>query len=244
MRSLVALPVFNEADHVDRVLNQVRQFASTILVVDDGSTDETPEILRQRRDVCVVRHTENRGYGASLKTAFDYAIGHGFECLVTIDCDGQHEPRLIPRFVQALSACDVVSGSRYLHVFDGDSAPPEDRLRINRMITAELKARLRLNLTDSFCGFKAYRVDALRRLDITESGYAMPLEFWVQASSANLRIRELPVPLIYLNEKRSFGGSLDHAGTRLEHYQSVIERSICRVENRVQTILSHQPSTR
>ena len=91
--------------------------------------------------------------------------------------------------------------------------------------------RLKLNLTDSFCGFKAYRVSALRSLDITESGYAMPLQFWIQAVAAGLRIRELPVPLIYLDENRSFGGSLDHAGTRLEHYQQVLERSIRQLEN-------------
>ena len=70
MRSLVALPVFNEADHVDEVLDQVRQYADTILVVDDGSTDATPEILRRRRDICVVRHRSNQGYGASFEDCF------------------------------------------------------------------------------------------------------------------------------------------------------------------------------
>ena len=234
MRSLVALPVFNEARHLNGVLDQVRRYAETILVVDDGSRDRTPAILAERRDVCVLRHPENRGYGAALKSAFEFAAGHGFDAVVTIDCDGQHEPKRIPRFIHALADCDVVSGSRYLHTFDGDSAPPEDRWRINRIITAELKRRLQLHLTDSFCGFKAYRVDALDRLELTEPGYAMPLEFWVEATAARLRIHELPVPLIYLEEKRSFGGALDDADWRLEHYREVIDRSIARVNRRVQ----------
>jgi dolichol-phosphate mannosyltransferase len=85
---------------------------------------------------------------------------------------------------------------------------------------------LGLKLTDAFCGFKAYWVPALSKLDITEPGYAMPLELWVQAAHRNLRVVELPVPLIYLEEARSFGGSLDNAETRLEYYRQVVDRSV------------------
>jgi len=84
--------------------------------------------------------------------------------------------------------------------------------------------RLGLQLTDAFCGFKAYRRDALEKLRITETGYAMPLEVWVQAAQAGLSIVELAVPLIYLDESRSFGGSLDDAQTRLNYYYEVLER--------------------
>ena len=127
MRNLVALPVFNEAKHIDEVLDEVRCHAETVLVVDDGSMDQTPNILGRRRDICVVRHETNLGYGAAIQTAMNYAAGHGFDSLVTIDCDGQHEPDRIPIMIEALAGYDVVSGSRYLHAFDGDSAPPEDR---------------------------------------------------------------------------------------------------------------------
>jgi dolichol-phosphate mannosyltransferase len=129
----------------------------------------------------------------------------------------------------------MVSGSRYLKQYQGDSVPPAQRRFINQRITAELNERLGLSLTDGFCGFKAYRVESLRQLDITETGYAMPLELWVQAACAGWNIVELPVPLIYLDETRSFGGSLDNATTRLEHYHRVIERSIAREEARRQS---------
>jgi hypothetical protein len=91
-----------------------------------------------------------------------------------------------------------------------------------------LNRRLSLELTDAFCGFKAYRVDKLSQIQITEPGYAMPLELWVEAATTGLRIRELAVPLIYLEEKRSFGGKLDHAETRLQLYRKVINRSMRR----------------
>ena len=226
-RSLTALPVFNEKAHVSEVLDSVVRYAGDVLVVDDGSTDGTSELLQTRSDVAVVRHPVNSGYGAGLRTAFQYAIEHEYDCLVTIDCDGQHEPRRIPAFVDSCRlGYDIVSGSRYLKRFNGDSLPPADRRRINMMITDELNQRLGLKLTDAFCGFKAYRVESLKKLNITQLGYAMPLQLWVQAAHENFRIIEIPVPLIYLDEKRSFGGSLDDAFTRLQHYRDVVQQSM------------------
>src|SRR5207302_8922801 len=87
------------------------------------------------------------------------------------------------------------------------------------------------SLTDAFCGFKCYRAEALRRLNINEPGYAMPLEVWVQAAAAGLKIIELPVPLIYLDEKRSFGGVLDDGQTRLEYYHLTPDRANAAAEN-------------
>ncbi len=172
---------------------------------------------------------KNRGYGAGLKTAFAYALAERYDVLVTIDCDGQHQPRLIPDFVAAAADADIVSGSRYLAHFAGDSVPPPERLKINQMLTDELNRRLGLHLTDAFCGFKAYRAEALTRFDIDELGYAMPIEVWVQASHAGLKIVELPVHLIYLEEERSFGGSLDNATTRLDYYRQVLDRCLAAV---------------
>jgi glycosyltransferase involved in cell wall biosynthesis len=230
-RFLVALPVYNEAKHVVGVLDQVRQFSRDVLVVDDGSTDDTPAVLAGLRDVQVLSHPKNRGYGAALRTAFHYACANDYDVLVTIDCDGQHEPMRIPHFVAACRGVDVVSGSRYLQQFPGDSQPPEQRRQINQIITEEINRRLGLQLTDAFCGFKAYRVGALRKLRLTEDGYAMPIEFWVQAVRAGLSIVELPVPLIYLDEWRSFGGSLDDADVRLAHYRAVLARSLAEMDS-------------
>jgi dolichol-phosphate mannosyltransferase len=225
-RFLTALPVFNEEKYVRDVLREVRQYSPDILAVDDGSTDGTPEILRQIGGLHIVTHEKNRGYGAALNSAFAFAQQNGYDVVVTIDCDGQHEPQRIPRFVAASQGVDIVSGSRYLKRYPGDSEPPAQRRWVNQRVTAELNRRLGYNLTDAFCGFKAYRVDALKHLNIDEVGYAMPLQLWVQAAAAGLKVIEVPVPLIYLDEKRSFGGVLDDAAARMEYYHLVIDRSI------------------
>ncbi len=157
VRFLTALPVFNEVNHVTAVLDEVLRYSPEVLVVDDGSSDGTSDLLAARHDIRTVVHEKNRGYGAALRSAFDYTLAHGFDVLVTIDCDGQHTPQRIPQFVEAAADADIVSGSRYLDQFLGDSLPPADRRRINQQVTVELNRRLGLQLTDAFCGFKAYR---------------------------------------------------------------------------------------
>jgi dolichol-phosphate mannosyltransferase len=230
-RVLTALPVYNEVGHVNPVLDEVVRYADDVLVVDDGATDGTSALLDGRTDIRVLRHEKNRGYGAALKTAFDYAIDQKYDVLVTIDCDGQHEPQRIAQLAAACRDADMVSGSRYLRNKENANQAPAERRQINTQITRELNELLGLSLTDAFCGFKAYRVPALAKLTITEPGYGMPLEVWVQAAHHGLRVVELPVPLIYLEEERSFGGSLDDGRRRLEYYHRVIDAAVAAVKS-------------
>jgi glycosyltransferase involved in cell wall biosynthesis len=226
MRVLTAIPVYNEQAHLEPVLAEVLRYASDVLVVDDGSTDKTSEILLKFPTVQVIRHPRNLGYGAGLESAFQRTIDAGYDGLVTIDCDGQHEPSLIPMIASHLTEADVVSGSRYLKVFDPSQKPPEQRRRINVEVTRWLNECLGLNLTDAFCGFKAYRTSALEKLRVTDRGYAMPIPIWVQMVEHGLKIIEVPVPLIYLDENRAFGGALDDAEYRLKHYREVFEEAV------------------
>ncbi|HOB75661.1 MAG TPA: glycosyltransferase family 2 protein [Phycisphaerae bacterium] len=230
MRYLVAIPVFNEAATLRSVVQEVRKYARDILVIDDGSTDATPCILRAEPCIRMIRHRINHGYGQSLIDAFRFASDHDYDWLVTLDCDEQHEPAAIPDFVRAAEEddADIISGSRYLIDMAGNSRPPAERRAINQKITDLLNEVLGLNLTDAFCGFKAYRVQALRRLNITVPGYGMPLQLWVQAVREGLRIREIPVRLIYTDKDRFFGGALDDADARLLYYYDVLIHELSR----------------
>ncbi len=234
MRTLVAIPVYNEQKYVTRVLERVRDFASDILVIDDGSTDDTPMLLA-KQPVEVIRHATNRGYGHSLLDAFRWARVDDYDWVITMDCDEQHEPAAIPRFLEAAASgrADVISGSRYLDLASAGDSPPEDRRAINAQITREINDRLGLSLTDAFCGFKAFRVQALGSLRLNVDGYAFPMQFWVQAVAHGLKISEIPVKLIYNDLNRSFGGPLDNPASRIEHYRAALHAELRRCAPRL-----------
>jgi len=221
-RILIAIPVFNEEKSVDRVLGEVARYAAAfggeILVIDDGSTDATPSLIA-RHPVEVIRHGKNRGY----------------DWVISMDCDEQHEPASLPEFVAAIrrGASDVVSGSRYMdESLPGDPAP-EDRRRINALLTREINERLSLGITDAFCGYKAYRATACANLALDVNGYDFPMQFWVQACAAGLRIEELAVRRIYVDMTRTFGSGLDVPDRRLAVYRETMHREIRRCARRL-----------
>ena len=222
MRWLTAVPVYNEARHVRDVLAQIRRTSSDILVINDGSTDGTAALLDTEPSLFRIDHPSNRGYGAALISAFRFSLDRDYEVLVTMDCDGQHEPARIPVLLEAIHDCDIVSGSRYLRDFRQDTPAPSDRRFINATITREINARYGLVLTDAFCGFKAYRREALERLRITEAGWGMPLQLWVQAARLGLRVKEIGVPRLYLDPNRAFGGVMNDPDQRLAYYRTVL----------------------
>lgn len=230
MRLLIAIPVFNEEKYLAGVLAKVRRYHDQVLVIDDGSTDRTPQILADAAGVATIRHPGNLGYGRSLIDAFQYADRHGYDWVITMDCDEQHEPEMIPEFVRHIrqDRWDLISGSRYLVSHSHDDLPPTDRRRINATITEMVNSLLGLGITDAFCGYKAHRVAPTVALDLDESGYAFPLQLWPRVARAGLRVKELPVRLIYNDPNRHFGGALDDADNRLRHYLDVLNAELNR----------------
>jgi dolichol-phosphate mannosyltransferase len=228
MRTLIAIPVYNEAEHLERVLAQMVRYSPEILVVDDGSTDSSAEILDAHPFVEVHHHDTNEGYGQSLIDAFRIAAHRRFEWIVTIDADEQHDPTSVAMFLEEAEKgdADVLSGSRYHPESLRESNVPEERRSINVLITGVLNRTTPYRLTDAFCGFKAYRVEALAPLVLTETGYGMPLQFWIQAARAGLRVREIPITLVYVDPSRTFGGGLDDPRRRLRLYLDVLDREL------------------
>lgn len=233
MRTLVAIPVYNESRHLRAVVDRVLEYAGNVLVVDDGSTDDSAALLGSL-PVDVIRHCVNRGYGRSLIDAFRFAASEKYDWVVTMDSDEQHEPERLPEFFNAIERndADIISGSRYLNAPTEAALAlaPGDRRRINGLITDEINAllshRLGARLTDSFCGFKAHRVGPTNKLDLSEDGYAFPMQLWARAAAHGLRVREIPVDLIYNDPNRTFGEALDDPEKRLRHYREVLHREM------------------
>jgi glycosyltransferase involved in cell wall biosynthesis len=234
LRAVILMPLYNEAATLADVLDEVRRHtAARIVVVNDGSTDGSAEILAAAEarlpDIHVLTHALNEGYGQSLIDGFRYAVDGGFDVAVTIDCDRQHEPRLIPEFLEASRRFDIVSGSRYHPEAPGSQDPaPPDRQRLNEEITRIVNELTGYGLTDAWCGFKAYRVAGLARMHLGERSYGLPLQVWLQAAHLRLTVTEIPVPRIYKNPERRFWGGLDDPETRRTYYLSIIDREVSR----------------
>lgn len=230
-KTLLVIPLYNEEEHIENVIKKVREhFSGNILAINDGSTDGSGEILSKIKGIKAIEQNENCGYGCVLINGFKHAIENSYELVLTMDCDDQHEPSLIPNFLKEITNYDIVSGSRYLKknspLFE---APPPDRKKINKEITELINQHTGYNLTDTFCGFKAYKVEAIKKLNLDELGYAFPLQVWIQAYKKGLVVKEIPVGLIYKNINRTFGSNLDDPSERKEYYRSVIERELTRM---------------
>jgi dolichol-phosphate mannosyltransferase len=234
--SIILVPIYNEQKHIFNVLREVRKYSpEDLLVVNDGSADESREIVEEiascaklKGKLTIINHLKNEGYGKSLIDGINFARDNNYRYLLTLDCDEQHEPGLIPQFFKEIKKgkFDIISGSRYLSFQKQMDAPPEDRYTINRKITGLINEITGYELTDSFCGFKAYRMKGLKKLELTEKGYGLPLQLWIQAYKNNLTVKELPVSMIYKDKDRTFGNYLDNPETRLKYYQKIIDSEV------------------
>jgi glycosyltransferase involved in cell wall biosynthesis len=242
MRTLIGIPVYNEEKHITEVLQEVCKYPHDVLVVDDGSNDSTPTLLAEH-NVEVIRHTENHGVGRTLQEMFRWASQLTYDWLITLDSDGQHDPAEIADFIERINCddADIISGSRYLEIHPENDKPPKEREAINRQVTLEMNNALGIQITDTFTGYKAYRVSRLSSFDIDVDGYAFPIQFWVQAAVARMRICELPIRLIYNDLHRKFGGELDDPIKRLDYYRAVLCRELRKYETQLPNAMEHVP---
>lgn len=231
---LLAVPVFNEEQNLPlffpALFADLPEAIDEVLFINDGSSDRSPQLLEEvrRPRVDIVHHTTNLGYGQAMITAMTEAKQRGHSYLITMDCDRQHRPEDIQHFIDADGDIDVVSGSRYLPSSRRCGNAPEDRVEVNQRITQRLNRRFGFQLTDSFCGFKRYRMERIDPSVLRERGYAFPVEFWAYAAVEGLRIEELAVSRIYTTDSRSFGEDLDRTRKRYRYYLKVLHESIRR----------------
>lgn len=223
MRTLIIIPIFNEVSTIKGLLRNVletKKENEDIVVIDDGSTDGSSEMLDRYKDIMKVTHSQNQGYGVSLIDGFNFAKENDYQLAITLDCDFQHPPELIPVLKEKIREVDILSGSRYIHGIP--TSAPQDRVTINLEITELINKYTNLNITDAFCGFKVYRVSALKKLNLTEQGYGLPIQLWIQVERANLRIKEYPVKAIYCDRRRNFKNQFEDAEHRLRYYKKVL----------------------
>lgn len=195
MSGIVAiLPAFNEEVSIGSVVLLARQHADRVIVVDDGSHDRTAEVA-ELAGAEVIRHPENRGKGAALKTGF-MAV-KGAEAIVTIDTDGQHDPAEIPKVAAPILAgeADIVNGSRYLCGNKKDT--PFYRRVGQKVLDTASNLESGANLTDTQSGFRAFAPTTIPAFRFKQTGLAIESEMLADAGEANLRIKEVEIGVRY-----------------------------------------------
>jgi len=193
----VLVPAFNVASAIAPLVRAVRSAGLPVCVVDDGSSDGSGALAAEA-GAHVITHVLNQGKGRSLIDGFRYLIDQGYEAVITLDGDGQHDPADLPRFLQAaeLGRADLVVGNRM-----GETARmPLVRRLTNRLMSALLSNLCGVRIPDSQCGYRLIRCRWLHRIELSSSGYDMESEMLMRAAWSRAAITSVPIRTIYQHQ--------------------------------------------
>lgn len=206
--TVVAMPAYNEEGYIAKTIMGAQRYADIVLVVDDGSSDDTVPIARAL-GALVVQHEVNRGYGGALQTIFNTARKIGANELVVIDADGQHDPGDIGNLLRRLrEGNDVVIGSRFIEGAAGD-IPAYRKVGMKVLDTATQYAS-ELKITDSQSGFRAYGKQAIQAIQLDGNGMSAGSEILIQIGAHDLKVAEEPIRVRYDLENTSSLNPLVH----------------------------------
>lgn len=190
---LAGIAAYNEARYVGSIVLQARQYVDEVIVVDDGSTDNTARVA-ELAGATVIRHAENRGKGAAIQSILAEAKKRNPDILVLLDADAQHDPNEIPILIKPISeGFDLVIGSREAQK---DKTPRYRRIG-QKVIFRSSRLASKANIADSESGFRALSPKAINELELKEKGFAIESEMITRAADKNLKITEVPISNIY-----------------------------------------------
>jgi glycosyltransferase involved in cell wall biosynthesis len=196
----VLIPAYNASASLQGVIEGIKGYVSSIVVVDDGSTDATAAIAAAT-GVSVLRHHTNRGKGVALRTGFWFLLHQGYEAIITMDADGQHDPSFIPLFIDASEQGkgDIVIGSR------AQEFHAMSRLRRfwNRLGVKAVSKLIGTPLTDTQSGYRLITAEVLKGLPLRAAGYEIELELLIKACKRGHRVVEIPVTTHFIDGRHS-----------------------------------------
>ena len=194
----IVIPAYNESRYIGRLIDEIfSKFGNLIadlIVVDDGSDDETAEIASEA-GAHVIGHRRNMGKGMALRTGFSYALRSGYDSIITMDSDGQHDPADIPRFIARFSEgdVDIVLGAREI---DRCRMPLHRRLN-NRLVSAVGSWLSGQKVPDFQCGYRLIRSEVLERVSLETCRYETESELLIKAGRLGYKIVSIPIRTIY-----------------------------------------------
>ena len=196
VRVLAGIAAYNEARYVGSIVLQARQYVDEVIVVDDGSTDNTARVA-ELAGATVIRHAENRGKGTAIQSILAEAKKRNPDILVLLDADAQHDPNEIPVLIKPISeGFDLVIGSREAQK---DKTPRYRRIG-RKVLLRSTRLASKANISDSESGFRALSPKAINDLELKANGFAIESEMITRAADKNLKITEVPISNIYTTD--------------------------------------------
>lgn len=194
MKTCALIPAYNEASHIAQVVDGARAHVDSVVVIDDGSTDETSELASRAGAVCL-RNAANRGKGAALRMGMKHAISEGFSHAVTLDGDGQHLPGDISTLLRVAreTQADLVIGAR---PFDR-SLMPLARYYSNTLGSRWASAIVGRKINDSQSGFRVYKLEKFRHIALRSTRYEFEMEALIKMARSGAAIAHAPVQMVY-----------------------------------------------
>ncbi len=201
----VIIPAYNEEQKIVAVVNQVLEYTPNVVVIDDGSRDNTLAEAK-RTNAWVLGHCINRGQGAAIRTGIEFALGKGAEIIVTFDSDGQHDVTEISKMVQPIveGQTAAVLGSRFL---EGSHNAPLVRRVILQGGVVFTRVVSRIDVTDTHNGFRALSRPAAKMIEINQDRMTHASEILDQISKKKISYTEVPVTIRYSDETLASGQS-------------------------------------
>jgi len=196
MRLTIVIPAFNESKRIGKVLEELKGAKLPIIVVDDGSTDQTFEEAI-KYPITALKHKVNLGKGAALKTGCEYAFENGAEGVIIMDSDGQHKTSDLGKFIEALEKgnYEIVFGSR-----NWTSGIPLVRYLGNKFASILVNLLFGIYVSDLICGFRAFTKGTFTKLKWEATGYDVETEMVVKTALNKLKYCEVPVETVYLDK--------------------------------------------
>jgi len=197
MTPCVVLPAYNEVENIKAVIRAIKALKFDVLVVDDGSEDET-YLIAAKEQAYLIRHPRRTGKGASLKDGIDYAIRNGYSTIITMDADGQHDASDIPAFLNKVNetGSSVVVGNR----MDNPVGMPLIRILTNKFMSAIISAMCKQKIPDTQCGFRLFKKDAIEKLQIEAQKFEVDSEVLIKVAQRGQKIESVPIRSIYADE--------------------------------------------